>query len=409
MIQSIRINPSIFAQAFRRFQTQVEQAEESPGAFHDFQSGLAYSMEHYKEWLYLEARRRLAVETWMEKQVGAGAILKRVIQAIEIHEDKDHRNNIVEWQGRKGPGSKSTLKLLKAQDDRRERLRVEKALWQMYAMQGDPKACFEQLVALLGARYDLISYLFFIRDWNHFMPVKSSFFPEVFDLLGVPHPMVKRCNWENYSGVMARLREVQRHLQGYNIPNGVRLIDAHSFCWMLNSLPEPREKAIPPRPIEAMVPEAVAAPPLGATNGHTNRDDLDEMQQNQRRIGDLAQRIVLDAERARLNQEGRRDLARRVKDVSDNLSLGYDIESFMPDGTLKPIEVKATAVRGVDCRFFLSQNEKRQARQLPNFHFVLVFELASKKPLLHEFAGRDLPDDALYPIQYEVRLKSPGK
>ncbi|MFO1440072.1 MAG: DUF3883 domain-containing protein [Verrucomicrobiaceae bacterium] len=409
MITRIHISPSVFAQAFLRFQAQVEQAEESSGAFRDFQSGLAYSMEHYKEWLYLEARRRLSVETWMEKQVGTGAILKRVIQAIEIHEDKDHRNNIVEWQGRKGPGSKSTLKLLKAQDDSRERPRVEKALWQMYAMQADSKTCFEQLVALLGPRYDLISYLFFIRDWNQFMPVKSSFFPEVFDLLGVPHPMVKRCNWENYSGVMARLREVQRHLQGYNIPNGVRLLDAHSFCWMLGCLDEPPAETAKDTGFLPMRPEAGALPIRGQSEHGTTQEQLEEIQRAQRRIGDLAQAIVLEAERKRLAAHGRSDLAGRVRDVSHEVSLGYDIESFTLEGQRKPIEVKAAAKRGNDCRFFLSENEKRHAHDLPNYHFVLVFDVESKKPVLHEFAGCDLPGDALHPIQYEVRLKHPQK
>ena len=62
MNTAVRITPATFAGAFRLFQHQVETDEDSPGPFRDFQSGLACSMEHYKEWLYLEARRRLRVD-----------------------------------------------------------------------------------------------------------------------------------------------------------------------------------------------------------------------------------------------------------------------------------------------------------------------------------------------------------
>src|ERR1035438_3994618 len=238
MHTTIQIRPSTFAITYQRFQHCVESHKDSPGPFQDFQSGLAYDWEHYKEWLYLEARRLLEVHTWKKKWVGSGKILERVVAAIIIHQDKHHRNNIVEWQGRFGPESKSHSKLLEAQNAKKLLPPIEKTLWEMYAEPSDPQACFEAMMELFGKNYDLISYLFFIRDWNEFMPVKPTFFPKVFAMLGVPLEMRARCTWENYSEALARLREVQRHLAGYDIPGGVRLIDAHSFCWMLGSLAE---------------------------------------------------------------------------------------------------------------------------------------------------------------------------
>lgn len=401
----VHITPSTFAQAFQRFLRQVEYAEESPGPFHDFQSGLAHEMERYKEWLYFEARHRLNVQSWTKDWVGTGKILRCVIAGIEINEGRGRRNNIVEWQGKKGPESRSTLKLLAARDDRRQWLKAEHALWDMYADLADPEACFGRLVDLFGARYDLISYLFFMRDWNVFMPMKSSFFPEVFELLGVPHSMVKQCHWENYAGAMERLREVQRHLAAYNIPNGVRLVDAHTFCWMLVCLDVPPDADVPTLRIQTLIPVAGTAPVRGSAGGSgTTQAELEEMQRNQKRIGDLAQAIVLNAERQRLRKLGRKDLAQRVNDVSDDVSLGYDIASFTAEGSVKPVEVKAVARRADGFRFFLSENERLKAQKLPNYHFVLVSDIESKKPVLQEFAGSELPRDALFPTQYEVRL-----
>ena len=362
-------------------------------------------MENYKEWLYLEARRRLQVDAWATDWIGTGEILKCVINAIEINEDKEHRNNIVQWQARYGPEAISHRKLKEAKADRRQWVKTESALWDMYAAEEDAEKCFGDLVDLFGGRYDLISYLFFIRDWNLFMPVKSTFFPRVFELLGVPHPMRAQCNWENYSGVMSRLREVQRRLADYNIPNGVRLVDAHSFCWMLDSLDVPEEASSQLMSIRSISPQAGAAPVHGTPNVATTLEDLEEIQRNQKRIGDLAQSIVLEAERQRLRRQGHNDLAQRVRDVSDEVSLGYDIASFTSEGDSKPIEVKAAAKRGNDLRFFLSENERIKASALPNYHFVLVLGVESNKPVLREFAGNALPSESLHPIQYEVRLR----
>lgn len=409
MSAAVHITPSTFARVFRRFQRQVELAENSPGPFVNFQSGLAYSMEHYKEWLYLEARRRLNVEEWTETMVGTGAILKAVRNAIEIKEDNEHRNNIVGWEARYGEDAVSHRRLLDAADDKVKRRKAEKALWEMYASEADPELCFGILVELFGGRYDLISYLFFIRDWNTFMPVKSSFFPHVFERLGVPLRMMKQCHWENYAGVLARLREVQRHLEGYDIPNGIRLIDAHSFCWMLNSLDEPPDESVIATNITPLVPEAGEGPIFGRDGNGTTQEELERNQRQQKRVGDLAQAIVLNEERKRLTQQGRNDLAQRVRDVSNDVTLGYDIESFTQEGVPKPIEVKAAAKRGADCRFFLSENEKQKARDLPNYYFILVFDVESKTPVLREFAGSALPANALHPVQYEVRLKRPRK
>jgi hypothetical protein len=174
---------------------------------------------------------------------------------------------------------------------------------------------------------------------------------------------------------------------------------------MLDSLEVPEEASSQLMSIRSISPQAGAAPVHGTPNVATTLEDLEESQRNQKRIGDLAQSIVLEAERQRLRRQGHNDLAQRVRDVSDEVSLGYDIASFTSEGDSKPIEVKAAAKRGNDLRFFLSENERIKASALPNYHFVLVLGVESNKPVLREFAGNALPSESLHPIQYEVRLR----
>ncbi len=123
-------------------------------------------------------------------------------------------------------------------------------------------------------------------------------------------------------------------------------------------------------------------------------------------IGALAQLRVLNAEIQRLQQAGRSDLAQKVEDVSANAALGYDIRSFNEDASEKLIEVKAASVRGIEWRFFLTENERTKSLMLPGYVFALVQDVESTTPTIWEFSGGELPPDALRPVNYEVRIQA---
>ena len=207
----------------------------------------------------------------------------------------------------------------------------------------------------------------FIRDWERFMPVKPMIFERAFAILGVPLSMAGNSNWDNYSAFLSRLRAVQLMLTQFGVP-AVRLIDAHSFCWMLATLKISAARAIPRARYETLVPRPGDPPLVASESGDRfaagqSEIDYDE----QKRCGVLAEAIVLQAERDRLTAADRADLAARVKDVSGDPLLGYDIASFTADGQLKPIEVKAAARRGSSLRFFVSANEWRRSKLLTNY------------------------------------------
>jgi hypothetical protein len=403
------ISPARFAFVFERFREAVVAHSPSDGPFSDFQTGLAGRWENYKDWLYLEARRRLNASSWKKNAIGKGEILRSVIKAIHIREDQDHRNNIVEWEskGRPNPEAISDHKLIVSQDSATSRAKTEAALYRMFVENADPEDCFTELVEACGARYDLISYLFFIRDWNQFLPLRPNAFETAFEMLGAPLAMVKKCSWSNYSAFLRRVRQVQGLLGQYEIPNGVRLIDAHSFCWMLASSHIKVSLRVRSVTIVAFTPRAGDPPSRKLVQRAFSQHDLDELLTRQRRIGNSAQLSVLRAEQDRLRDAGRADLAALVTDVSDNVSLGYDIASFTSAGDSKPIEVKAAGRRGDDLRFFLSENERAVSQTTDRYTFALVLDSEGSSPVIAEFMAQDLPSDAAHAVAYEVRLRTP--
>jgi hypothetical protein len=401
--KEITISPSNFAAAFEHFGRSVKR--ETPNEpFLDFTQGLAHRWEGYKAGLRGKAVDLLGASRWTRREIGSGTVLERTIRAIEIKDWDGMRNNLVEWE-RKGraPGSESHHRMLAAREDRNTWRDVESILFRMFRDKRPPQDSFEELIGAFGSRYDLISYLFFLRDGAEYLPVRPSRFSQAFDILGVPLTMVQRCRWENYQAFLARMREVHRHLLLLDLPTAPTLLDAHSFCWMLVSLSAPDEQELIPTS-SPMVPIAGQHPTTTAHDTTTLRD-LDRNQKKQRQIGATAQWMVLRFEKKRLDEAGRSDLAERVVDVSDNLTLGYDIESYNADGSPKRIEVKVAASRGEDFRFFLSRNELSKSHEIEGYAFALVTKMDTSEPVIHEFLGAQLPPESLFPVSYEVRLR----
>jgi hypothetical protein len=107
-----------------------------------------------------------------------------------------------------------------------------------------------------------------------------------------------------------------------------------------------------------------------------------------RSLGEAGELFALDFERWRLLQLGAGQLAEAVRHVSvqDGDGLGYDIQSFEPDGRRRYIEVKTTGF-GERTPFFVSANEARFARDHQDqFRLYRLFDFRSV-PRLFELAG----------------------
>jgi hypothetical protein len=134
-----------------------------------------------------------------------------------------------------------------------------------------------------------------------------------------------------------------------------------------------------PRELLTERPPPAVRPPRASTHQefqarkrafYPNHDALNK------ELGDAGEMLVLQAERKRLIEAGRADLARQVRHVAvvEGDGAGYDIKSFAEDGEVRHLEVKST--RGAaTTAFFISPNEVRFSEAHPSsFELVRVYD-----------------------------------
>lgn len=113
----------------------------------------------------------------------------------------------------------------------------------------------------------------------------------------------------------------------------------------------------------------------------TGKGDYLGQQKHLKRIGDRGEAIVLAMEKQRLAAERRSDLSAKVKYIAEQDDrAGFDILSFDNDGTVRPIEVKATSGNTLERGFYITANEVEQASKQKNYHIYFVFSAMSKHP-----------------------------
>jgi hypothetical protein len=232
------LQPRAFPDAFTRFKRLIA-ANDSGNPFTSFQEGIVGAWENYKPRLREHALQLLAAHEWAESSIGSGAILQQAIQAIEIQDNRRNLiNNLCRWQNRYGHANRDHRVMLEAADTPKLRRDLEGLLFGLYRGEADEGFTFERLTATLGAKYPLLAYLYFLKDSDRFMPIAPTTFDAAFQQLGIDLVTLRNCSWVNYELYNQVLCEVRNALAAERIPN-VRLIDAHSFCWMLERLPDP--------------------------------------------------------------------------------------------------------------------------------------------------------------------------
>jgi hypothetical protein len=211
----------------------------SGAAFETFHEGLPAEWESYKPPLRARALEIMGAAEWRDDRVGSGDILRSVIAAVEIREPRPGvRNNLVRWENRFGHANRSHHKLLDAIDEPGAQAHLERMFFDLYRGQVDDSEAFEQLRSLVGNRYDLLSYFFFLRDSERYMPLAPRSFDQAFERLGIDLVTARKCSWDNYVLYNEALSDVQTALRTFAGITDARLIDAHSFCWMLVNVSE---------------------------------------------------------------------------------------------------------------------------------------------------------------------------
>ncbi|MCI1278944.1 MAG: DUF3883 domain-containing protein [Nitrospira sp.] len=407
-----KLSALIFQAQFERFKKALLAS--SGEEFHSFREGLPLAWEGYKEHVRTRARTLLKFSQWTDKDIGTGLILDRVIEAIEINEGATLRNNLVAWQPRYGPKRVPQWVLKEARQDKAKRSQLERAFYDLFRTDKSEKQIFEFLGSLGVSHYDLMAYLFFLKDWDRFMPISTTNFDKAFRDLGIELRTTRQCSWDNYCSYNEALHQVLVALRDVTELEDVRLIDAHSFCWILVRLKPPAAAPGPIIPLPKVLAGLQAEPvKAGEPITKTKFDKVDEEEFGQRdaarrRLGKLAQDIAMLSEQKRLREAGHPSPEEAVQAVWNEPGRGYDIHSCELDGTDRYIEVKAARQSGQKLSFFLTQNEWKQSRSKSNYCFYLVIKVESGRPEVLVIRSGEVSPDCLAPVNYSASLRFPS-
>lgn len=232
---SVRIDPRAFSEAFARFQELI--AAKSGHAFNGFDEGLVAVWESYKPRLRDYALGLLRAEDWSETDIGSGVILNRMVEAVEIQDSRSNlNNNLVFWQNRYGHANRDHRVLLEAASSPKLRREIEDLLFGFFRGGVDESEVFDRLSELTGGKYPLLAYIFFLKDMDRFMPIQPTGFDRAFSALGIDFSTLRQCSWENYSAYNQTLAALRPFIESSAVLKNVRLVDAHSFCWVFSTL-----------------------------------------------------------------------------------------------------------------------------------------------------------------------------
>ncbi|WP_169303392.1 protein NO VEIN domain-containing protein [Pedobacter cryophilus] len=127
-------------------------------------------------------------------------------------------------------------------------------------------------------------------------------------------------------------------------------------------------------------------------------------------IGDRGEHVVEIWEKEYLIENGRPDLAKKVKWVArKNDSLGYDIVSWTLDNKKKYIEVKSTSKMKADPNFFITAFELSQAETLSNYCIYYVFDIFSLSPKIWDLGNPFSPKNVgvdISPTAYKISMRA---
>ena len=361
--------------------------------------------ELYKYDILNDAKNQLLLKTWKEKEIGTGNILRNVKNAINVKS-----NNLVDWR------KKDDFKKLSPNKEN------EKFLFEFYKSKIKDEIAFNNFIEI-GFSYQLIAYLFFIKNHQKYMPISQEKFDEIFNALNIDFKTSNNISWENYLEFNGIIKQFRKFLsQKYK---NVSLLDAHSFLWLYGfyldkekEITEQKEnnldvkrKVQSKQDIKKIVPKLETYEPkkvidLESLSDSPNENEIDYIDNHRKliEIGELAEKIVYDKEKEFLKLNFP-DLADKVRIVSDKPQLGFDILSFEVDGKQKQIEVKAISTNKNVKSFIITRNEYLKSKIYSNYYIYCVTEINSENPKILRIKNPDFENNDNFmvePLTYKV-------
>jgi hypothetical protein len=359
--------------------------------------------ENYKYEIIEDAKNQLLLKTWKENDIGTGTILRNIKNAINVKS-----NNLIDWR------KKDDFKKLKSNKEN------EKFLFDFFKSKIKDEIAFNNFIEI-GFSYQLIAYLFFIKNHQKYMPISQEKFDEIFSSISIDFKTSNNCSWENYLEYNEIIKRFRRQLaQKYKTAS---LLDAHSFLWIYgfqleSEKPETKKaiqstdkkiKASPkekPKPkLETYQPKKVVD--VDKLTEEKNEIDYIEIHRKLMEIGALAEKIVLDSEIEFLKTDFP-ELANNVRLVSNNPKLGFDVLSFETDGKQKQIEVKAISVNKNTKSFIITRNEFLKSKDYSNYYVYCVTEINADKPKILRIKNPDFENNNAFliePLTYKITFE----
>ena len=190
------VNLDILEQRFIEFSQFVETNDNK--AFESFETCIYFDKEKYKEVIYNEARITINSAQLKFKDIGTGRIHKTICDAIKkkvVYKNEDHDNNLINWR----------KKDLFSKLDNPNNLEV--ILFELYTSKVPDQISFERLLQE-KLSYQLIAYLFFIKESKKYMPIAQEKFDNVFKLIGLgDFKTSHNISWDNYSNFIDIIKQ----------------------------------------------------------------------------------------------------------------------------------------------------------------------------------------------------------
>lgn len=210
----------------RRYQQFIDFIRKTTGEdFISFRnSNYLNKEENYKYELYKITKQELGSKLWRGNEIGTGSIKKKVSNAMlkRIHFNYESiPNNLIDWR------LKDDFKKTKPSRS------LENILFNHFKNKIKPREAFEGMKKH-GLKYQLIAYLFFIKDNNQYMPFSPEKFDRIFQIIKLPDFKISgNISWENYQEFNDIIIKSRRFLK--NKDQKATLLDAHSFLWILGN------------------------------------------------------------------------------------------------------------------------------------------------------------------------------
>lgn len=111
---------------------------------------------------------------------------------------------------------------------------LELALASLYEG-NDDKSAFDEIVNVVGRNFDVVGLIFFLKDCEKYLPIRSRIFDRLFSYVDVKAALAANCSWEKYQDFISVIKDIQEDLKK-KVNAEFSLLDAHSFVWILEGI-----------------------------------------------------------------------------------------------------------------------------------------------------------------------------